>query len=57
MPLVRDMELALKYAPEKGFQVVAAIPADAVPHSLFMSVGPYFFSEPKVNLACTQSLF
>lgn len=58
VPLVRDVELALKYAPEKAFQVVGAVALEAVPHAFFMSVclvsSKYCYLPPCLD--CNQSI-
>ncbi len=38
LPLPREAELAMKYAPEKSFQVIGVVPQDSVSHVLFMKV-------------------
>lgn len=38
LPVPKEAELAMKYAPEKSFQVIGVVPQDSVSHSLFMKV-------------------
>lgn len=38
LPLPREAEVAMKYTPDKSFQVIGVVPEDSVPHSLFMKV-------------------
>lgn len=38
LPLPKESELAMKYMPDKSFQVIGVVPEDSVHHSLFMKV-------------------
>jgi hypothetical protein len=45
VPLPKKEEDALKYCPEKGFQVIGSAPMDAVPRHLYFKVAslcPFF---------------
>ena len=38
LPLPKETENAMKYQPDKGFQVIGVVPKDSVPQSLYTKV-------------------
>lgn len=38
VPLVKEAELVMKYAPEKSFQVLGTVARKSTPHSMFVGV-------------------